>query len=79
MPKLRLENFAISLDGYGALPDQDAEYPLGQIGRHPYRFAPHRAWGRADDRPHDRGQPSDPWLQQWFLASRRSTCAPWST
>jgi dihydrofolate reductase len=29
MPKLRVHNFAISLDGYGAGPDQDIDNPLG--------------------------------------------------
>jgi dihydrofolate reductase len=30
MPKLRVHNFAISLDGYGAGPDQSLENPLGR-------------------------------------------------
>src|SRR5262245_32490689 len=29
MPKLRVHNFAISLDGYGAGPDQSLDEPLG--------------------------------------------------
>jgi dihydrofolate reductase len=32
MPKLRVNNFAISLDGYGAGPDQSLENPLGVDG-----------------------------------------------
>jgi dihydrofolate reductase len=32
MPKLRVHNFAISLDGYGAGPNQDLENPLGLGG-----------------------------------------------
>lgn len=32
MPKLRVHNFAISLDGYGAGPGQDLENPLGAEG-----------------------------------------------
>ncbi len=32
MPKLRVHNFAISLDGYGAGPNQDLENPLGVGG-----------------------------------------------
>ena len=32
MPKLRVNNFAISLDGYGAGPDQDLNNPLGAGG-----------------------------------------------
>src|SRR5829696_9257466 len=33
MPKLRVQSFAISLDGYGAGPDQDLQNPLGVRGR----------------------------------------------
>jgi len=29
MPKLRVHNFAVSLDGFGAGPHQDCEHPLG--------------------------------------------------
>jgi len=32
MPKVRVSSFAISLDGYGAGPDQDLENPLGRGG-----------------------------------------------
>lgn len=32
MPKLRVHNFSISLDGYGAGPDQSPENPLGVGG-----------------------------------------------
>lgn len=32
MPKLRLHNFSMSLDGYGAGPNQGTEYPLGVGG-----------------------------------------------
>ena len=32
MPKLRVHNFAISLDGYGAGPKQDPDDPLGVGG-----------------------------------------------
>lgn len=32
MPKLRVHNFSISLDGYGAGPDQTLEEPLGRGG-----------------------------------------------
>jgi len=33
MPKLRVHNFAISVDGYAAGPDQDLDNPLGVGGR----------------------------------------------
>jgi dihydrofolate reductase len=41
MPKLRVHNFAISLDGYGAGPDQDVEQPIGVGGMrlHEWVFA----------------------------------------
>jgi hypothetical protein len=32
MPKLRVHNLAVSLDGYAAGPDQDADNPLGVGG-----------------------------------------------
>ena len=32
MPKLRVESFTISLDGFGAGPDQDVNNPLGVGG-----------------------------------------------
>jgi hypothetical protein len=32
MPKLRVHTFAVSLDGYGAGPDQSLEDPLGVGG-----------------------------------------------
>jgi dihydrofolate reductase len=41
MPKLRVDNFSISLDGYGAGPDQSLDNPLGAGGRrlHEWVFA----------------------------------------
>jgi dihydrofolate reductase len=41
MPKLRVHNFSISLDGYGAGPDQGLDDPLGVGGRglHEWAFA----------------------------------------
>jgi hypothetical protein len=32
MPKLRVQSFAISLDGYGAGPNQDLDNPVGAGG-----------------------------------------------
>jgi dihydrofolate reductase len=42
MPKLRVHNFAISLDGYAAGPNQSHDHPLGVGGEklHEWRFAP---------------------------------------
>jgi hypothetical protein len=41
MPKLRVHGFSISLDGYGAGPNQDLENPLGVAGPalHQWAFA----------------------------------------
>jgi dihydrofolate reductase len=41
MPKLRVHGFSVSLDGYGAGPDQDRDNPLGVGGRalHEWAFA----------------------------------------
>src|SRR4029077_1683973 len=45
MPKLRVHNFSISLDGYGAGPDQGLDNPLGSDGLrlHEWVFVT-RAW-----------------------------------
>jgi dihydrofolate reductase len=45
MPKLRVHNFAVSIDGYGAGPGQDIDNPLGVDGLklHEWVFAT-RAW-----------------------------------
>ena len=45
MPKLRVHNFAISIDGYAAGPDQDIDNPIGVGGPalHEWVFAT-RAW-----------------------------------
>ncbi len=32
VPKLRVSSFAVSIDGFGAGPDQDLENPIGQGG-----------------------------------------------
>jgi dihydrofolate reductase len=39
MTRVRVESFSISLDGYGAGPDQDAEHPLGVGGEVLHRWA----------------------------------------
>src|ERR1700688_4612025 len=41
MPKLRVQSFSISIDGYGAGPDQDIKNPLGVGGMalHEWAFA----------------------------------------
>jgi hypothetical protein len=33
MPKVRVAGFSISLDGFGAGPDQSLEHPLGKRGQ----------------------------------------------
>ena len=47
MSRLRVLSFALSLDGYGAGPDQDLQHPLGVHGhdRMPW-FFPTRTWRR---------------------------------
>jgi dihydrofolate reductase len=45
MPKLRLHNFSISLDGYGAGPNEDPDNPLGVGGERLHDWATNtRAW-----------------------------------
>jgi dihydrofolate reductase len=45
MPRLRVHNFSVSIDGYGAGPDQDVDNPIGVggLGLHEWVFAT-RAW-----------------------------------
>ena len=52
MARLRVHNFAISLDGYGAGPDQTQENPLGIGGEdlHEWIFAT-RFWGEMTGQP----------------------------
>jgi dihydrofolate reductase len=47
MSKLRVQSFAVSLDGYGAGPDQDLHHPLGVGGPELMQwFFPTRLWQR---------------------------------
>ncbi|HUQ72259.1 MAG TPA: dihydrofolate reductase family protein [Planctomycetaceae bacterium] len=47
MPKLRVQSFAVSLDGFGAGPDQDRKNPLGVNGLELMEwFFPTQAWRR---------------------------------
>ena len=47
MSRLRVQSFAVSLDGYGAGPDQDLHNPLGVGGPELFEwFFPTRAWRR---------------------------------
>src|SRR5258705_204515 len=47
MSKLRVHSFSISIDGYGAGPDQDLENPLGVGGLQVFDwFFPTRTWQR---------------------------------
>jgi dihydrofolate reductase len=39
VPKLRVHNFSISLDGYGAGPNQDVDNPLGERGEELHEWA----------------------------------------
>lgn len=46
MPKLRVDSFSISLDGYGAGPNQNLSNPPGVGGGalHQWAFATHTFW-----------------------------------
>jgi len=47
MPKLRVQSFAVSMDGYGAGPDQSLEHPLGTTGPELMEWLFHtRLWSR---------------------------------
>jgi dihydrofolate reductase len=46
MPKLRVHNFTMSLDGYAAGPDQGPETPLGTGGRRLHEWVFATAYGR---------------------------------
>jgi dihydrofolate reductase len=47
MPRLRVHNFTISLDGYGAGPNQSLEEPLGERGRQLHEWIFRTRSGRA--------------------------------
>ena len=65
MPKLRVHNVAISLDGYAAGPDQDADNPLGVGGPalHEWVFAT-----RSARQTHGVGNGGDEGLDDEFIA-----------
>lgn len=50
MPKLRVESFTISLDGFGAGPDQDVNNPLGVGGTSLH------GWAVTTATPNEQGQ-----------------------
>ena len=51
MSRLRVLSFALSLDGYGAGPDQDLQHPLGVNGHDMMQwFFPTRTWRRMQGR-----------------------------
>jgi dihydrofolate reductase len=47
MPKVRVHNLAVSLDGYAAGPDQDVDNPLGVGGPRLHEWVFRTAYGRA--------------------------------
>jgi len=50
MPKVRVHSFAISIDGYGAGPDQSLDFPLGVGGPEMFEwFFRTRTWQRMHD------------------------------
>ena len=68
MPKLRVHNFAISVDGYGAGPDQSVDDPLGVGGKqlHEWAFAS-RAWREMHGE--DAGDGADASLDDAFITA----------
>ena len=55
MPKLRVQSFAVSIDGYGAGPSQDLRHPLGVRGPELMEwFFPTRVWRKMQG--HDDGE-----------------------
>ena len=46
MPKIRVHNFAISLDGYGAGPNQSVDNPLGERGEELHEWVFETRFGR---------------------------------
>jgi hypothetical protein len=46
VPKLRVHNFALSLDGYGAGPDQNVDNPLGSGGTRLHEWVFETRYGR---------------------------------
>jgi dihydrofolate reductase len=65
MPKLRVHNFAISLDGYGAGPDQSIDHPLGVGGNrlHTWVFKTRGGRRMLDQPGGDEGVDNDFWEQ----------------
>jgi dihydrofolate reductase len=64
MPKLRVHNFAISLDGYAAGPHQDVDNPLGQRGLELHEWAfKTRYWQQMEG-----GEGGDEGLDDQFIA-----------
>ena len=52
MPKLRVQSFSVSIDGYGAGPGQDLEHPLGVGGEEMFEWAFRtRTWTRMHGAP----------------------------
>jgi hypothetical protein len=82
MPKLRVHNIAVSLDGYMAGPDQDLDNPLGVGGLalHDWVFAT-RAWNAMQGT--EGGEPKGrqasrvrPFQDQWGTERLAGTSTP---
>jgi dihydrofolate reductase len=65
MPKIRVHNFSISLDGYGAGPDQDVEHPLGVGGNrlHTWAFKTRSGRQMLGQSGGDEGLDNDFWMR----------------
>jgi dihydrofolate reductase len=56
MPRLRVENFTISIDGFGAGPDQDLDHPMGKGGENLHKwFFPTKTFQRMHGEGEDAG------------------------
>jgi hypothetical protein len=66
MPRLRVQSLSISLDGYGAGPNQDLEHPLGIGGEEMFdRFLRTRTWTRMHGGEGGETGPDESWKGWW--------------
>lgn len=74
MAKLRVHCFSISLDGYGAGPDQSLEHPLGVGGEQLHeRILPTRTFKQMQGKTD--GTTGCTWLSLPRCSARASTCS----
>ena len=77
MPKVRVASFAVSLDGYGAGPNQDLEHPLGVGGERLMEwFVPTHVWQSMHEGGGDVGETGASTTRWQKSPSFGSTCRP---